>query len=407
MIAFVSLFLQIILIVLLIIASINIGYLCFFIVPALRRARRKSGIPKSHNIINRFVMLVPAHNESVVLGYLLDSLQKLDYPKEAYKVFVIADNCRDDTAVIAEQKGVVALKRFDNEKIGKPHAIGWALEQLATTKYKYDAVVIFDADNLVSPNFLRLANDCLNSGAEAFQGSVETKNVGDSWVSIGIYITYAATNRIYQKGRYVTGVGAILCGTGMGFSKRILDQLGWDQSSLTEDREFTHKLLLAGVKVAWMDRALVYDEKPIAPKQAVKQQSRWASGMKMDFKKFFPDLLRAWKKTHDIALLDAMYNLIHPFMPGKGLITLVLLIPLGNAYLWLWWACLYLLSVLYHGIGLVMNQAEVKYYGYLLILPFSRLLTVIASIKSFVTRGKVAWDHTKHSRGLSIDDIKK
>ncbi len=397
---------HIILIVLLFITTINIGYLCLFIIPALWGSRKNRSCP-AVQMTNRFAVLVPAHNESVVLGYLLDSLKQQDYPKEAYQVFVIADNCQDDTAAIAEQKGAVALRRFNEERIGKPHAIEWALDQLLILNYQYDAVVIFDADNLVSPNFLRLANDSLNSGAEVFQGSIETKNVDDSWVSISIYITYAAANRIYQKGRYLMGLGATLCGTGMGFSKRILSQLGWNQTSLTEDREFTLKLLLGGVKVAWMEEAFIYDEKPIAPKQAVRQQSRWASGLKMDFNKVFAAVYRSWRKSGDVALLDAMYNLIHPFLPGKGLITLILLIPFGNGYLWSWWVGIYLLSTLYHSVGLVMNRAEIKYYGYLIMWPFFRLLSIFASVKALATNSNLEWDHTQHTKGLSLDDMNK
>ncbi len=395
---------NIVLIILLFISTINIGYLCLFIIPAIWGSRKNRTF-NAAQITKRFAVLVPAHNEAVVLGYLLDSLKQQDYPKGAYRVIVIADNCQDDTAVIAEQKGTVALRRIDKEEIGKPHAIGWALDQLRILNYQYDAVIIFDADNLVSPNFLRRANDCLNSGAEVFQGSIETKNIDDSWISISNYIVWSAHNRIYQNGRQACGLGSLLCGTGMGFSKELLQKVGWDQTSLTEDREFTYKLLLAGIKVEWLDKAVVYDEKPIRVNQAIKQQSRWASGMKMDFKKYFTSIFQGWRKTHDCALLDAIYNLIHPLLPGKGILTLLLLILFGNVYLWSWWLIIYLLSTMYHGIGLVMNRSKMKYYCYLLVWPFSRLLSIYAILKAYSMQGKVSWSHTKHTKGVSITDI--
>ncbi len=403
MIDYIKYIIQIILITLLFASTINIVYLCFFIIPAIFASRKEARSRTAVN--NHFAILVPAHNEALVLGYLLDSLKQQDYPKEAYQVFVIADNCQDDTAAIAEQTGTVALRRVDKENIGKPHAIGWALNQPRIMNYQYDSVIIFDADNLVSPNFLRLANDCLNTGAEVFQGSIETKNIDDSWISISNHIVWSAQNRIYQNGRQACGLGSLLCGTGMGFSKDLLQKVGWDQTSLTEDREFTYKLLLAGIKVKWLDKAVVYDEKPIRANQAIKQQSRWASGMKMDFKKYIFILFRAWRKTHDRALLDAIYNLIHPLLPGKGILTLLLLILFGNVYLWSWWLIIYLLSTVYHGIGLAMNRAKMKYYYYLLVWPFSRFLSIYAILRAFNLQGEITWSHTKHTRGVSITDI--
>ncbi len=397
---------QIILVALLFASTINIGYLCLFIIPALCGSRKN--IPKhSMAAINHFAILIPAHNESAVLRYLLQSLHNQDYPKDRYSVFVIADNCTDNTASIARQEGVTVLERFDDENRGKPYAIGWMLKRLNEMNVKYDAIVIFDADNLVAMNFLRIANTILTSGEQVFQGSVETKNISDSWVSISNHIVWSATNRIYQNGRQALGLGALLCGTGMGFSKDLIQRVGWDQTSLTEDREFTYKLLLAGIKVEWLDKAVVYDEKPIRANQAIKQQSRWASGMKMDFKKYFTSIFQGWRKTRDCALLDAIYNLIHPFLPGKGILTLLLLIPFGNVYLWSWWFSIYFLSLMYHGIGLAMNHSKIKYYGYLVIWPFSRLLSVFAALKTFTTRRNIAWKHTKHTQGLSLDDMNK
>ncbi len=404
MIDYIKDYIQIILVMLLFVSTINIGYLCFFIIPAFLKSRTK--IHKNDKTaINHFAVLIPAHNESAVLRYLLQSLRDQNYPKDEYSVFVIADNCTDDTASIARQEGVIALERFNDEKVGKPHAIGWALKRLDEMNIKYDAIAIFDADNLVTVNFLSLANASLNSGNQALQGSIETKNIDDSWISISNHIVWSAHNRIYQNGRQACGLGSLLCGTGMGFSKDLLQKVGWDQTSLTEDREFTYKLLLAGIKAEWLDKAVVYDEKPIRANQAIKQQSRWASGMKMDFKKYFSSMFQAWRKTHDRSLLDAIYNLIHPFLPGKGILTLLLLIFFGNVYLWSWWLSIYLLSTVYHGIGLAMNRVKIKYYFYLLVWPFSRLLSIYAILKAYSMQGEVSWSHTKHTKPVSITDI--
>lgn len=400
--------LELIVILLLSLWSVTLIYYYLFLLVLIIPQRRRDKKEDRHSgKINKFAIIIPAHNERDVISYLIESLLKSDYPKNTYRIFVIADNCTDSTADVAKKAGATVLERFDKEKRGKPYAISWALEQLDKMTYQYDAIVIFDADNLVSTNFLSLANDRINHGYDAFQGTVECKNPRDSWVSIGNYIAYSAINRIFQNGRYRVGLGALLCGTGMGFTRNLLNKIGWDQTSLTEDREFTFKLLLNGTKVAWMDDAVVYDEKPIGARQSVQQQSRWVSGWIMDFRKYLPKIWKKWIRTYDFALLDAMFNLIQPLFFGKGLILLPLLILFGNLSLWIWWSILFFASLLYHGIGLRLNNAKPVYYKYLLIWPFFRIISVWAALKAFTQKEKLFWSHTRHNRKMRIDDVEK
>lgn len=400
---------NVIIIIFLCILTIKMIYDYFFLFVVLLPVKKEVKYKNNNGKINHFIILIPAHNEREVIEYLLESLSKLNYPKDAYKVFVIADNCQDDTAFIAEMKGATVLQRFNTKEIGKPYAIGWAINQIESLGYEYDAIVIFDADNLVSSDFLMLANRAINGGAEAFQGSVECKNIDDSWVSISDYIAYSTTNRIYQKGRDLIGLGALLCGTGMGFTKSLLQRIPWNVNSLTEDREFTYKLLLNGVKVVWLDDAIVYDEKPVKATQFINQRSRWFSGWILDFKKYFPLFWKTYFKTHEPALLDAMFNLLQPLFFGKKLIIILLpfLILFGNLYLWIWWASLLFTLLIYQGMGLWLNNAKFSYYWWLLVYPFTSILSIGAFIKALARGGKLSWSHTKHNRKVRLEDIEK
>lgn len=388
--------------------TLSVMYAFFFIIPALMGKKEMSIFGKSGtDKANRFAVLIPAHNEGAVVGYLIDSLLKSDYPLENLKIFVIADNCTDGTASEARNKGAIALERFDDTLKGKPYAIGWALEKLKEMGVDYDAVVIFDADNLVSRNFFTEADMAMKRGAEAFQGSIECKNPGDSWVSAGDYLAYACYNRIYQTGRHNSGLGAHLNGTGMGFSKRVLDESGWSMTSLTEDREFTYKLLIDGVKVHWLEKATVYDEKPVGLQQAAKQQGRWASGAVMDIKKYVPPLWIALLKTKDIGFVDAIFRLTQHLFVGKAVAVPLLLIFFGSPKMWLWFAALIASSFAYLAVGLMMNRAPLKFYYYLVTHPFYKLIAVVAHLKSMLFGGDAAWSHTKHTRNIDIDDIAK
>ena len=101
-----------------------------------------------------FAIVVAAHNEEAVIGPLLENLLKLDYPKRLYDIFVVADNCTDKTAIIARNSGAIVHRRFNTEKRGKGYALEWMFHRLFKAERQYDAIAIFDADNLVKENFL-------------------------------------------------------------------------------------------------------------------------------------------------------------------------------------------------------------------------------------------------------------
>ena len=100
----------------------------------------------------RFRFVVPAHNESAGIAATVASLLEVDYPKQLFDVLVVADNCQDDTAAQARAAGALVLERQDEKLRGKGYALLLAFSNLPAD---VDAVVVVDADTLVSPNLLR------------------------------------------------------------------------------------------------------------------------------------------------------------------------------------------------------------------------------------------------------------
>ena len=188
-------------------------------------------------------MVVAAHNESKVIGELIRNLYELNYPKELYDIYVVADNCSDNTADIAGEKGAYVIERFNKKEKGKGYALEYAFNHIFAMDIQYDAVVVFDADNLVSPDFLRIMNCRLQKGEKIIQGYLDTKNAGDTWITKSIYIGYLLTNRFWQLSKYNLGLTCALGGTGMCISVDLLKQYGWGMTSLTEDLEFQTKAL--------------------------------------------------------------------------------------------------------------------------------------------------------------------
>ena len=117
---------------------------------------------------SRFAILVPAHDEETVIKRLLQSLHELDYPADLLDIYVIADNCEDDTEALARAAGARVLSRRDPKRLGKGHALRWALQAISLAEY--DAVVMVDADSVVDQEFLRAMDARLAAGAQAVQG---------------------------------------------------------------------------------------------------------------------------------------------------------------------------------------------------------------------------------------------
>ena len=146
----------------------------------------------------KFAMLVAAHNEEVVIENLVESLKHLDYPKELYDIFVIADNCTDDTAKIARAAGANVFERFNKEKRGKGFALEWMFDKIFKMDTHYDGIAVFDADNLVDKNFLKEMNNKMCEGFKVVQGYIDSKNPQDSWITESYAIAFTSANRMLQ-----------------------------------------------------------------------------------------------------------------------------------------------------------------------------------------------------------------
>ncbi len=228
---------------------------------------------------NRFMAIIPAHNEEMVVGNLIESLKNQNYPKDKYDIYVIADNCTDMTKKIAESVGAIVYeRRSPMEERTKGHALQWFLRKKIAENAQYDAFCVFDADNIVDENFLVSMNKKLCQGEEVVQGYRDIKNPTDSWVSAGYAIFYWMMNRFYHLARYNLGLSPLINGTGFMVKFDVVKPNGWETETLTEDIEFSLQRIIAGKKLGWSTDAIVYDEQPVEFKQSWSQRSRWTVG---------------------------------------------------------------------------------------------------------------------------------
>jgi len=176
---------------------------------------------------NRFMAIIPAHNEEKVVENLIASLQKQNYPKDLYDIYVIADNCTDKTAEVARKAGAIVYERFDEQHKTKGFALNWFLKQKIEENAPYDAFCIFDADNIVDENFIKNMNKKLCQGEEVVQGYRDIKNPTDNWITAGYAIFYWTMNRFYHLARYNLGLSPLINGTGFMVKFDLIKPTGW------------------------------------------------------------------------------------------------------------------------------------------------------------------------------------
>lgn len=271
-------------------------HFAFFLI-ALTIVRQFRKTTRADKNKHRFAIVVPAHNEENVIDDSVKSMMNCDYPKSLFDVFVIADNCTDRTAALAQSAGAKVLTRFNRTLRGKQHALKWAFEEIDLNNY--DAVVVLDADNHVDPNYLRIMDAELSQGNKIIQGYVETKNPCESWITANYAYMFWYICRL-QMSRTMAGLSGWLAGTGFCLSVDVLKRVGWNVTTMTDDVEYTCQLILAGEKVVFAPDAIIYDQKPVGLMDSARQRLRWIRGQTQVSFKYIPRLIitavRSWAK---------------------------------------------------------------------------------------------------------------
>ena len=245
----------------------------FFYIPV---AWLKKQTPLPEGKLHRYAVLIAARNEATVIGSLIDSLKRQNYPADRIDIYVVADNCTDHTAEVSELHGATVFERFDKVRVGKGYALHFLLDRIEES---YDAYLVFDADNVVDPNYVREINKTFSAGYDIVTSYRNSKNYGDNWISSGYGLWFLREAQYLNRPRAVLGASCGVSGTGFLFSRRILEQCGgWNFFLLTEDIEFTAHNIVNGEKVGYCPTAIFYDEQPTGFRQSVRQRMRWVQG---------------------------------------------------------------------------------------------------------------------------------
>ncbi len=287
--------------------AVQIIYLFLFFLPA-----RKIPPAKERHLFGIFIC---AHNEEDVIAVTLAHLKKLNYPKELYRVFVIADNCTDRTAEYARRLGATVYER--TEENPKRRNVGWALHDVLPKILgdfpEIEAFVRFDADNIPHPDYLARMNDAFDHGAGLARGYNHATNLTQNAIAGVSGLWYIRDCRFNCQARSALGIGQMMVGGGMMVSAEILRTYGWTETGTSEDAEFTMDMLLKKHKAVYVKDAIVYEDQPGTLSDLFRRNYRMGHGL---FRLFFTHGLRCFLKffvSLRYSLLDVFFSML--FMP--------------------------------------------------------------------------------------------
>ena len=258
-----------------IILSVIVIHKVFYFVIGMFFTRKFKPAKEKH----KYAIVIAARNEEEVIGNLLDSIKKQDYPQELVTTFVVADNCTDKTAKIARDKGAICYERFNDKDKTKGYALEYLFEQIEHDygRKSFEGYFVFDADNLLEKNYISKMNDAFDSGLKIITSYRNTKNFDENWIASTYALHWLRSIRTNHRARSVLHLATNIQGTGFLMANVIVSD-GWHYTSLTEDRALTADAVAQGYEISYQDEAVFFDEQPINLKVALRQRLRWSKG---------------------------------------------------------------------------------------------------------------------------------
>ncbi|MBR1376216.1 MAG: glycosyltransferase family 2 protein [Bacilli bacterium] len=370
----------------------------------------------NHKPKTRFAILIAARNEEKVIGNLIGSLKKQNYPEDLYKIYVIANNCTDNTAKVAKKAGAELLPCEVPVKTK-----GDVLKHIFAKfmdKDDVDAFAIFDADNIVDPNFLKEMNNALLSGFNVAEGNRDSKNVTDNWLSGSYSLFYYMQNFFFNKARMNMGLSAAINGTGFVVKKSIIEKYGFNPLTLTEDSEFTAQCSLNGERIAYVEKAITYDEHPIRFIDSWNQRKRWSKGTLQCLKTYGGRLFANIFKNSNMTSLDMLMMFLAPIVQVVALIMVAMLagfkyfgIELIDIFSYvfasgiLFFIVTYLIGVLTNVFIFKINKQNLKEVTSSIFLFALFILTWIPINIVCMIKKDVTWKPISHDRNVDMEKL--
>lgn len=338
----------------------------------------------------KIAVVIPAHNERMMIAQTVKGVWEQKYPKEAFTVFVIADNCSDETAELAREAGARVLERKDNP--GKGQALDEAFTLLL--KEDWDALLVVDADTQMHPETLSHIAGTLVDGAEVIQVRYGVLNPAESWRTMAMELALASFNGLRPRGKNVLGSSCGLFGNGFCLSRQALERVPYLAGSIVEDLEYHLHLLRAGIHVRFLDKVWVKAQMPATAADAKSQRVRWERGRFGLIRLLAPGLLRDLMRGR----LFALEALIDVCMLPVSMVGLCLFVPLvlGPDYIARALALIGIIALGFHYFAAALRYGHVgRTFKVALHIPWYVAWKTWALVSSVIKQRSLAWIRTK------------
>ena len=233
---------------------------------------------------HNYAFLIAARNESKVIGNLIASIRAQRYPADKLTVFVVADNCTDDTAKVCRDLGCIVYERFNDRQIGKGYALKFLTENIERDygMLAFEGYFVFDADNLLAHDYVYEMNNAFDNGNKIVTSYRNVKNFDSNFISASYGYHHYRNMRTMHIPRSKFNFSCIVTGTGFLVASEVIKN-GWRWELITEDIEFSADSILNGYQIVFCQDAQFFDEQPTNVKTMWRQRIRWSKGMLLTF----------------------------------------------------------------------------------------------------------------------------
>jgi len=262
--------------------------------------------------MHRYAVLIAARDEGKVIGELLGSIRTQNYPAGLIDIFVVADNCTDNTADVARKYDATVFERFNTQYVGKGYALDYAFQQIKRIcgLRNYDGYMVFDADNVLDENYVREMNNVFDAGYCAVTSYRNSKNYGYNWISAGYALWFLRESKYLNGARMMCHSSCAISGTGFLVSSNIVEENdGWHYHLLTEDIQFTIDQVTRQQVIGYCEKAILYDEQPVDFKTSWDQRLRWAKGFYQVIRSYGARLVRGCAKGKRFQCYDMLMTI--------------------------------------------------------------------------------------------------
>jgi cellulose synthase/poly-beta-1,6-N-acetylglucosamine synthase-like glycosyltransferase len=346
------------------------------------------------------LLLIPAHDEELLIGDCLLSLQQLRYQKDRLRIIVVADNCTDGTAEIVRTAGVTCLERFDLEQRGKPYALSWAVARLPLDQV--DAVVIVDGDTRLHPDFVAAVAKHTPLRNKVIQAFNDVGNAEENALTRMARVLSAVNHRYAFGLKQRVGLNLPLS-AGMCIGADVLKRYGWPAFSICEDWELYAYLSVRGVPIEGAPTAQLLAQEARSLHQSASQRRRWMAGKITVLAEYTSRILRSTsmstaQKLDCLAELSAPGPAVHLGLVVMGCSLTLVLQPPGSR----WLAAVMILSlarlITYTVRAILADPEPLKAAWAFVYLPVYTVWRMGTSISALRLLGSATWIRTSRHR---------